>query len=164
LEVAAADLAIGVLAGYDLALLGDANLAAHGARGLREDGLVRGPAAPAERPAPTVKEAQHEAEALEELGQLDLGLVELPRRREEAAVLVAVGVAEHHFADAAPAPARQRHHLGAGEESLHDVGAATKIVDGLEERDDAHRARGLVARVHQADLAQDQHDLEEIGD
>jgi hypothetical protein len=49
LQVAPADLGVGVLGGDHLALLGQADLAAHGARRLRQDGLVAGPP-----PRPTV--------------------------------------------------------------------------------------------------------------
>ena len=79
------------------------------ARGLREDGLVGRAAAAADRAAAAVEEAKREPVPLRQRRQARLGLVELPDRGEEAAVLVAVGVAEHHLDDAPPAPAHDGH-------------------------------------------------------
>jgi hypothetical protein len=61
LEVAAADLAVGVLARDHLALLGQPQLALHAARRLREDRVVAGPAAAADGAAAAVEEAQPHA-------------------------------------------------------------------------------------------------------
>jgi hypothetical protein len=50
-----------------------------------------------------MEEAQFHAVAAEGLDQADLGLVKLPSRRDEAAVLVAVRIAEHDFLHVAAA-------------------------------------------------------------
>ena len=71
--------------------------------------------------------------------ELDLRLRELPVRREEAAVLVRVRVAEHDLvhaalcADAAP----DHGHL---EQLAHDLRRAPQVVDGFEQRDDGKGA------------------------
>ena len=103
LQIAAADFGVGIFAGDDLALLGDADLAVHRAGGLRQDGVIARPAAAADRAAAAVEQPQAHVVALEHLDQFDLGLVELPVRGEVAAVLVAVGIAEHHLLLAAAA-------------------------------------------------------------
>ena len=58
LEVAAAEIRIGIFARDDLALLGDAQAAGDAARRLREDRLVARAAAAADGAAASVKEAQ----------------------------------------------------------------------------------------------------------
>jgi hypothetical protein len=60
-QVAPADLGVGVLGADDLALLGQADLAAHRARGLRQDGLVAGAAAAPHGAAAAVEHAQADA-------------------------------------------------------------------------------------------------------
>ena len=102
-------------------MLGDADLAVHGAAGLRNNGVIARPAAAPDRTAAAVEQPQPHAVALEHIDQPDLGLVELPARGDEAAILVAVGIAEHHFLDAAaavdqPAVIMQRQH------PVHDAG------------------------------------------
>ena len=72
----------------------------HRARRLRQDGLVARAAAAADRAAAAVEQAQRDAvlrarSGVEQLDQRDLGAVQLPVAGEEAAVLVAVAVAEH---------------------------------------------------------------------
>jgi hypothetical protein len=57
-QVAPADLGVGVLGGDHLALLGQADLAVHRARRLRQDGLVAGAAAAADGAAAAVEQAQ----------------------------------------------------------------------------------------------------------
>ena len=97
LEVAAADLAVRIFARDDLALFGDADLPLHGAAGLGEDRVVARAAAAPDRAAAAVEQADAHAVVAEHLDQADLGLVELPARGDEAAVLVGIGIAEHHL-------------------------------------------------------------------
>ena len=97
LEVAAAHLGVRVLGADHLALFGDADLALHGAAGLRQDRLVRRPAAATHRATAAVEQAHADVVPAEGLDQFDLRLEQLPARRQVAAVLVAVRVAEHHF-------------------------------------------------------------------
>ena len=64
-EVLPAKLGIEVLSGNHLALLGDADAGLHGARRLRQDGLVARPAAATDRAAAAMEHAQIDAAALE---------------------------------------------------------------------------------------------------
>ena len=48
------------------------------------------------------------------------------------------------------------------EQLVHDLAARAQILDGLEERDDVERRLRLQARRHQADLFQQERDLEQI--
>ncbi len=94
-EVAAARVRVAVLGRDDLALFGQADLPGHGAGGLGEYGVIAGAAAASDRPAAAVEQAQPDAMPAADAGQFDLGLVQFPARGQEAAILVAVGVAEH---------------------------------------------------------------------
>ena len=118
LQVAPADVGIGVLAGDHLALLGDADLSRHAAWRLRQDGLIARSAAAAHRAAAAVEQAQLDAVPLEDLDQLDLGLVQLPVRSEVAAVLVAVRIAEHDLLHIAAALEHARYSVIANSSSM----------------------------------------------
>ena len=72
-------------------------------------------------------------------GELDLGLVQLPVGGEEAAVLVGVGIADHHLLHPALRPHAAAHHRHI-EQLLHDGGRALEILDGLEQRHDREGA------------------------
>ena len=76
---------------------------------------------------------------LAELNQADFGLVEFPAGCDVAAVLVAVGVAEHHFLHAAPA-VDESPVLRSGEQAIHDFDAIAQIRDGFEQRNDVDGA------------------------
>src|SRR5437867_7606592 len=71
------------------------------ASGLRRDRATRGRAAAAHGPAAAVEERDRDAALPPQPRELDLRLRELPVRREEAAVLVRVRVAEHDLVHAA---------------------------------------------------------------
>jgi hypothetical protein len=58
---------------------------------------ARGARAAPHGAAPPVKQSQADAMTPERLDELDKRLEQFPARREVAAVLVAVGVTEHHF-------------------------------------------------------------------
>ena len=120
LQVAPPDLGIGILAGDRLALLGDADLPLHRAAGLGQDRLVARAAAAAHRSAPAVEQAQLDAVPAEDVDQADLRLVQLPAGGDEAAVLVAVRIAEHDLLH--PAPALQQAPVcGQGKQLVHDA-------------------------------------------
>ncbi len=167
LEVPAADLGVGVLRVDDLALLGQPDLAVDRARRLRQDGLVARPAATPDGATAAVEQAQHDArrarQRREQRGQLDLGAVELPVAGEEAAVLVAVAVADHHVLLAARAR-DQRQHAGHGIEVAHDGAGAAQVGDGLEQRhDDQVAARlGVERAAQQAGLLEQQQHFEQV--
>ena len=103
LQVAPAEIGIRILAGDDLALLGDAQAAADAARRLREDRLEARPAAAADGAAAAVEEPQLDAVVAKRVDERQLRAVERPVGRQVAAVLVAVGVAQHHFLPAVAA-------------------------------------------------------------
>src|SRR5262249_22710556 len=142
LEIAPPHLGVRVLAGDDLALLGDADGALHGAAGLRQDGLEAGSAAASDRAAAAVEEAEAHAVALEHLNERDLGAVELPAGGEEAPVLVAVRISQHHLLDIAAA-LEETAIAGTLEDRLHDGAAVAQIGDRLEERHDVEIERAL---------------------
>ena len=164
LELAAADLRIGVFRGDDLALLGHADLAVHRARRLRQDRVIGRSAAAPDRSAAPVEEAHREVrEGREEFGERGRGAIELPDARDDSAVLVAVGIAEHDvlrragIGDERGDP-RQRIEIA------HDRRGVAQVFDRLEERrdDQIHGSRGDILRgeraVHQAAfLLQEQH-------
>ena len=98
---------------------------------------------------------------LEHIDQPNLGLVKLPARGDKAAVLVAVGIAEHHFLLAAArlhqaAVFRQR------QGAVHHGGAVAQILNRLEQRHDVHRAAAF--RRNQPGFLQQHGDLEQVGD
>ncbi len=129
--------------------------------GLCEDGLVARPAPAADRPAATVEETHLHPVPVEHAHQRDLGLVEFPVGGEVAPVLVAVGVAEHHFLHAAAArddalPRRQREQL------VHDDAAAAQVGDDFEKRHDVDVGHRLGARAQQPDLLQQDRDLQHV--
>ncbi|SAL00418.1 hypothetical protein AWB80_07862 [Caballeronia pedi] len=115
-----------------------------------------------------MEKAQGRAAFLEERDERQFRAIQLPVRREKAAVLVAVRVTEHHFLLVALildelVDARQR------EELAHDDRRIAQVGDGLEQRND-HQAvvRGIVlgaetALQHARFLLQ-QHHFEQIAD
>ena len=131
-QVASADLGIGIFAGDDLALLGQADLPFHGPGRLRQDRLIARAAAAPHRAASPVEEPQRDMRPFfEQLRELRRRPVELPIRGEEAAVLVAVGIAQH---DVLLGPGGFDQSLDAGQtvELPHDGFGVAKIRDGLE--------------------------------
>ena len=93
--------AVRVLEGHDLALLGDAKLAADRARGRGGDGASGGSAAAAHRAAAAVEEGDGHAVLGAQARQAALRLRQLPVGGEIAAVLVRIRVADHHLLDLA---------------------------------------------------------------
>ncbi len=133
LELVQRRAAVGVFRGHHLALLGDPQPALHGAGGLGGDGaLGRRPAA-ADRAAAAVEEDRAQAVPRQPLRQPPLGLVELPGRADEAAVLVAVGIAEHHLDQpvARAHAALGRRHL---QQVVEDRRRVAEVLDRLEQR------------------------------
>ena len=95
------DQRVAVALGHDFALLGHPQAAGDGGRRQRKHGLGRRTAAAAQGPAAAVEEADRDVELLGQPGQPLLGVVKLPVGRDVAAVLDAVGIADH--ADLVPA-------------------------------------------------------------
>ena len=144
LEIAPADLGIGIFARDDFALLGDADLALHRAARLGEDRVVARAAAAADRAAAAVEQADAHAVLAEDLDQADLGLVQFPARGDEAAVLVGIGIAEHHLLLAAlriDEPAI----FGNRQQAVHDADAGAQVLDRLEQRNQRRATSTLSA-------------------
>ncbi len=162
-QVAAAGIRVAVLGGNHFALFRQADLAGDGAGRLGQDGVVGRTAAAADRAAAAMEQAQADAVLLEDAGQFDLGLVELPAGSQEAAVLVGIGVAEHDLVLVATAGdqcaiSRQP------EDAVHGDGAFLQVLDGFEQRDDVDvEARGFT-RQQQAGFLEQQGQFEQVGD
>ena len=151
----------------DLALFGQADLALHRAWRLRQDGLVAGPAAAADGAAAAVEQAQGQAvfalQRLEQLDQRVLGAVQLPVAGEEAAVLVAVAVAEHDVLLGAAAH-DHRQHARLLVELAHDARRIAQVLDGFEQRHDDQVVVGCIVQraAHQPALLLQQQHLEQV--
>ncbi len=161
-EVAPTDFRVGILAGDHFALLGDADLALHGPGRLREDRLVARPTAPPDRTAAAMEQAQPDLVSPEDIDQHQLGLVELPGRGQVAAVLVAVGITQHHLLGTAargeqPAIGRQ------AQELVHDPAAALQVADGLEQRRDVD-IEPTLARAQQSHFLEQHRHFQDVGD
>ena len=163
-EVAAADVRVAVFGTDHLALFGEADLAAHGAMRLRQNGLVAGATAAAHRAAPAMEHAQAHrpefaAQLVEQGHQGQLGAVKLPVAGENAAILVAVGIAEHDVLLAAAALDHGGHARQAVEVA-HDARRIAQVLDGLEQRhgNQAGHGVGIERAAQQAHfLLQHQH-------
>ena len=85
-----------------------------------------------------MKEPDAHAVAAEHLHQADLGLVELPARGDEAAVLVGVRIAEHHLLLAAER-IDESAVFGDSEQRIHHADAGAQVRDRLEQRHEMER-------------------------
>ena len=155
------DLGIRILGADDFALFRNADLSLHGAAGLRQDRLVRRAATAADRAAAAMEQPHADAVPAEGLDEFGLCLEQLPARRQVAAVLVAVGIPEHHFLRLAPRVEHARVHRNR-QQRVHRAGRVAQVRDRLEQRDDV-AAEVRVRRTVEADLAQQQHHLEHVG-
>ena len=78
-----------------------------------------------------MEQAQPDLMPREHLDQFQLGLVQFPAGGQETAILVAVGIPEHHFLRAAAAGQQPR--VGRqGQQPVHRAGAVLQVADGLE--------------------------------
>src|SRR3954447_4134643 len=97
--------------------------------------------------------------AREHFNQPDFGLVELPPRGDETAILVAVGIAEHDFLDRAAA-IDQFAIFMQRQQPIHDPGGCLEIPDGFEQRHDVDCA--TPGRDDEADFLQQQSYLKHV--
>ena len=144
-----------------LALFGDAEFAVEAVDGLREDGAMRGAAAASDGAATAMEEAEGDVAFASDLVECAVGLVDLPRAGDHAAVLVGVGVAEHDLLLTVPRFEQGR--VGfAGPELAHDGRRVLQIFDGLKERDGLEA--GVVAIGFDADSAEagEPEDVEDV--
>ena len=107
-----------------------------------------------------MEEPQLDVEVTKRFYQPELRAIERPMSGDEAAILVAVRVPEHHLLPAAarlePAPIARQPERGA-----HDVRAALEIGDGLEQRNDVHHEP---AGRQQSHFFEQDRDFEQIAD
>ena len=95
------------------------------------------------------------------LDQPDLGAIQFPAGGEEPAILIAVGIAQHHFLDLRPvgqqvAVERQRKDL------VHDAGGGAQIVDRLEQRHQV-QIQLFFTRPQQPGFLQQHRQLQHVG-
>ncbi len=154
LQIALGEDDVGVLPVEDFALLGDAQLAGEAVDGLGEDGAMGGASAAADRASAAMEEAERDASFAGHLVQRAVRLPYLPCAGNHAAILVGVGVAEHHFLPMVPG-FEQRLVGGGGPELAADGGRVAQVVDGLEERDGLQAGIGAVGAARRADAAFD---------
>ena len=162
---------VGVLLGDTLTLLGDAHLALD--RTLREriDEAVGRTGAAGDGAATAVEEDDAHAMLLADGSEVLLGAVEIPERGQDAAILIGVGITDHHLlgetvGDTSVATGLQRtlgHRMG--QERVHDARAALKVANRLEERDDRQKAVGVFRTTRsQSGFTGQEVDGEQVGD
>jgi hypothetical protein len=123
--------------------------------------------AAAHRAAAAVEQAQLNVvrvrELIEQADQRDLGAVELPVAGENAAVLVAVAVAEHDVLLSTRA-LHQPGHPGQRIELAHDARGIAQVVDGLKQRhhDQVGHRRTIECAAQQRHLLLQQQHFEQI--
>src|SRR5581483_3594399 len=161
LEVALGEHDIGVLPVEDLALLGDAELAVEAVQRLRIQRTMGWPAATAYRASAAMKEPQRDAAFACDPMQIAVGLPDLPRRGDHAAVLVGVGVTEHHLLPALPC-IEQRNESVAGPELAADCRRIAEVLDGFEKKYGLHPWIGAIAFHVNAAEPREPQDLERI--
>ena len=132
--------AIGVIGRYHFALFGDPEATMHGPQRLRGNRPPGGRPAPADRSATAVKEDRPQVAPRQCLSNPPLRLVQLPGRTDKTAILVAVGIAQHHLDGAIPHPQTA---MGQRDrkEIVENVGRVAQIRDRLEQRHDAQVQR-----------------------
>ena len=135
-----------VLEGDRLALLGELQAPGRMPRRLREDRRMRGASpAPGAAAAP-VEDRQLDSALIGEGRQPLLGAEDLPLRRQIAAVLARVGVADHDLQPPAPR-VHQRREARFVQERLDDRGRLAEVADRLEERNRRDSRSRLCGRV-----------------
>src|SRR5262249_26431201 len=162
LQVALAYLGLGVFAGDPLAFFRSADRALDGSAGLRENRLITGTAAAADRPAAAMEQAQFDATAAADLDQRDLGLIEFPSRGQITPILVAVGITQHYFLGPAAA-LEEAPVFTQSEQRIHHAAAIAEIGNRLEQRNDIY-VQFTFARPQQACFLEKQRYFQNIGD
>ena len=166
LQVVEGQLGREYLEAQHLALLGDLDAPLEGAGSAGPGSPGGGAAAPSHRSAPAVEDAQGDAVGIRQRLQRDLGPVDLPVAGEEAGILVAVGIAQHHLLQGLVAIAVADQQLaveGIGEQPFHHRGGPLQILHRLEQGDH-QQGRLLGHRIHQTGFLRQQHHLQQVGD
>ena len=164
-QVVKGQLGEGVLGGEHLALFGDFDAPPHGAAWLGEDRLVGRTAAASYRATAAVEDTQGHAVLGGELLQGDLGPVNLPVAGEEAGILVAVRVSEHHLLKRFALLTAGDQELaveGIGEQAPHHGRGALQILHGLEQGND-QQVGAPGEGIHQARLLGQEEYFEQVG-
>ena len=146
------EIGIGVPRRDRLPLLGHPEAAAHRARRLGADRAARRSAAPRHAAPAAVEERERDAVLGRHARDGFLRPVERPVRREVSAVLVAVGIADHHHLLAA-ALAQVRAVRVEREQLGQDARGRVEVVERLEERHDVRR-RGAAGPSRQQEHGQ----------
>ena len=155
LQVTMGQLGLGVARRDRLALLGQPEASLHGSRRLRANRASGRPAPARHCPTAAVEERERDAVLSARRRHGLLSLVERPAGGQVAAVLVAVGVADHHGLPPAAlvevgAIGRQR------EQRRQDARRRLKIVERLEQRHDRQPRRAACP-------AREQHHRQDVG-
>ena len=161
LQVAGRDGRVPILLRDHLALLGDLQFTVHGAERLGEDGGVGGPTSAADGPAPAMEQPQMYSVSLGGVPHRPLGLVDLPLRGGDPALLVGIGVAEHDLLAVAP----ELEDLSVGgivEQGLQEPAGVAEVVDRLDQGHQAD-AGDASTKVDQAGLPGQNCRLEDVG-
>ena len=96
-QITAANFRIAIFRSNHFTLLSQAYLALHGACRLRQYRLIAGATATTNRTAATMEQTQTQLMARKHLYQIQFRLIQFPARSQETAVLITVGITEHHF-------------------------------------------------------------------
>ncbi len=158
---------VGVLLRDRLALLGEAEgpVERSGRQG-PEEAMGR-PCTAADRATSTVEEADRDAHLGTDPSQGFLGAVQTPEARQDAAVLVAVAVADHHLLTRWPliggTCAERAPRDRVFEECSQDLGAPLQIIDRLEQGDHRQQATNItVLPAQQARFLGEQVDDQQV--
>ncbi len=171
LQVRGGGEAVGILLCHHLALLGDAHFPVQRAGRQRFEKHVCGTGPAADGAAAAVKEAQVDLGAACHGSQLNLRLAKVPVARQDAAVLVAVAVADHDLLQRAgtllallKVPQRALGH-GMSKEILEHTSAIFQVANGFEQGRNGDFAHQPLRRyAHQSGLPRQQVDVQQVGD
>ena len=150
-QAGAAHIGVAILARHHFALFGDAQAQRRGALRQRADRVIAGTAAAAHRAATAMEKAHANARLLPQRHQPGDAHADFPVGGDITAILVAVGIANHHFLQivlCAQHGAYQR----MGEIFPHYRLALAQVGHGFEQRHDAQGRPGRIARHKQPGL------------
>lgn len=171
-EVVAGGAGVAVLLSDGFALFGEADGAVEGARGKRFQEAVGRAGPAADGAAAAMEELDLDPGGAPDLGEAGLGALEGPLARDDAGVLVGVGVADHDllagctratgtFGMEAEARAGDREF----EEGAEEFGSAFQVLHGLEEGHDGQEAdHAFGEEPEETRLAGEDIDREEVGE
>ncbi len=136
-QIPASDFRIGIFAADHFTLLGNAYLPVHAMRRLSQYRLIAGAATPPDGAAASVEQAQLNLVPGKYLGKFGFSFIQFPIGGKKTAVLVAVGIAEHHLLHIATR-IQEFPVIGQREQLVHNLPAAPQIRNGLEQWNDVY--------------------------